>query len=553
MKNKLSFGILCKNYAFEQWEADCIRVLIQHHLIELKILIFDARSDTQKLTLSQKLKQYPYKNFLYRAYKRFFLKAKAYQIVSLENELHAIPFIKCKTVRKGKHSDYFEEQDIAHIQSLGLDFLLRFGFNIIKGDILKSTQYGVWSFHHADNNFIRGGPVGFWEIFLKRNTSAAVLQQLNEKIDQGKILRKGYLKTVDHSFAQQIDQLMSMSATWPLQVCIEMLNGVCINEYKTNEQAVGRLYKYPTNAQFIYFTGKLFINKIRFHAKQLFLAESWQIVLLEGTLDDVVAGKKLSLKKLGKSTREQYVADPFFIPNQSPQKVLFESFAYCEKIGKIGIMDLQEQKVSFIDFGDQIHRSYPFTLWHEGACYCMPEQADSGKATLYRLDAQGEITERHDLILSFAARDSTLVFHQNKWWLFCTAAGDFENASLYIFHSNHLLGPYFPHANNPVKIDVRNARPAGNLFIKNGDLYRPAQSSASHYGHHLCINRITCLNEISFKEELVTSIDAVSFGKYVGIHHISAAQDQVLIDLKQSRFSWYNFIYECKRKLRKLF
>ncbi|MFN5712405.1 MAG: hypothetical protein ACK46S_10320, partial [Bacteroidota bacterium] len=135
---------------------------------------------------------------------------------------------------------------------------------------------------------------------------------------------------------------------------------------------------------------------------------------------------------------------------------------------------------------------------------------------------------------------------------FCTAAGDLENASLHIFHSKHLHGPYHAHSNNPVKIDVRNARPAGNLFVKDGNLYRPAQNSALHYGHKVFINQVTCLNEISFKEELVTSIDAVSFGNFIGVHHIYTAEGQVLIDLKQHQFSWYNFSHQLKRKLRRL-
>lgn len=552
MSKKISFGILCNSYLFEQWEANCIEALLQHPQIELKLLVMNAGNEQKKLSLWQKVKEYPYKHFLYRAYKRYFLKATSYRIVSLEKELKKIPVINCLVIQKGKHSTYFKSEDTALVQSYQLDFLLRFGFNIIKGDILKSSKYGVWSFHHADSDDIRGGPTGFWEIYLKKNTSAVVLQQLSEQLDQGKILRKGYVKTIDHSFAQQIDQLMGMSAGWPLQVCIDLMNGIEINHSASNSVAVGKLYKYPLNRQFINFLLILFINKFRFHYRQLFLAETWQIAMLNMSLEDVLSGKNLSTKILGNQTREYYSADPFLIKNEGSDELIFEYYSYREQIGKIGIKHLQTEEIKFIDFGDQIHRSYPFIIRHNGSCYCLPEQADAGKVTLYQLDKSGDIVNRYDLITAFAARDSTLVLHDNKWWLFCTAAGDLENASLHIFHSKHLHGPYHAHSNNPVKIDVRNARPAGNFFVKDGNLYRTAQNSALHYGHKVCINQVTCLNEISFKEELVTSIDAVSFGNFIGVHHIYTAEGQVLIDLKQHQFSWYNFLHQLKRKLRRL-
>jgi hypothetical protein len=50
------------------------------------------------------------------------------------------------------------------IQAKDLDVLIRFGFNILHGDILKSARYGVWSYHHGDNEFYRGGPSHFWDL-----------------------------------------------------------------------------------------------------------------------------------------------------------------------------------------------------------------------------------------------------------------------------------------------------------------------------------------------------------------------------------------------------
>ena len=53
---------------------------------------------------------------------------------------------------------------IAALLSHDLDVILRFGFNILRGEVLTSARYGIWSFHHGDNEFYRGGPPLFWEV-----------------------------------------------------------------------------------------------------------------------------------------------------------------------------------------------------------------------------------------------------------------------------------------------------------------------------------------------------------------------------------------------------
>jgi hypothetical protein len=50
------------------------------------------------------------------------------------------------------HTDRFEDDDIRRIRELDLDVILRFGFRLLRGAILDSARYGVWSYHHGDNS-----------------------------------------------------------------------------------------------------------------------------------------------------------------------------------------------------------------------------------------------------------------------------------------------------------------------------------------------------------------------------------------------------------------
>jgi len=55
----------------------------------------------------------------------------------------------------------FPPDAIKQIRDKQLDVLIRFGFNILKGEILTAARYGVWSYHHGDNEFYRGWPPHF--------------------------------------------------------------------------------------------------------------------------------------------------------------------------------------------------------------------------------------------------------------------------------------------------------------------------------------------------------------------------------------------------------
>lgn len=89
----------------------------------------------------------------------------------------------------------FPAEAVDAIRALNLDVILRFGFNIIRGDILGTARHGVWSFHHGDSERYRGGPPLLWELIEGNPLSGAVLQRLDESLDAGTVLSRGLLAT----------------------------------------------------------------------------------------------------------------------------------------------------------------------------------------------------------------------------------------------------------------------------------------------------------------------------------------------------------------------
>jgi hypothetical protein len=65
----------------------------------------------------------------------------------------------------------------------------------LRGEILKSSRFGVISLHHADHRTNRGGPPGFWEVYFKEDNTGFMIYQLSETVGGGNALISGRFPT----------------------------------------------------------------------------------------------------------------------------------------------------------------------------------------------------------------------------------------------------------------------------------------------------------------------------------------------------------------------
>jgi hypothetical protein len=137
--------------------------------------------------------------------------------------------------------------------------------------------------------------------------------------------------------------------------------------------------------------------------------------------------------------------------------------------------------------------------------------------------------------------------------LFVGNHDDQDEAKLFVFHAQDLRGPWQPHAANPVKCDLRSARPAGPLFMLDGALYRPAQDCSVTYGGAIIINRIDRLTPEEFAEQAVRRLAPAAHGPYPhGLHTLSGAGHLTLVDGKRHAISLASLIARGTRSSQKL-
>lgn len=548
----MRFGLLCNSLVLERWQAETIR-LLRENGIELSLIVLKDEPPENKSGLVHWLRSYPFHQLLFRLWNRFLFRPKSKVNVDISADAKGIEQLLCRTTNKGI-STIFKAEDIALIQSKKLDFLLRFGFNIIRGDILKAAKYGVWSFHHDDERQVRGGPPGFWEFMQRHEYNGVILQQLNEKLDKGLILKRHFYKVITHSYSTHLDQLYFESSQMPLQHCRELIAQPDFQAEISKSEAP--IMHPPGNWQMIKYFIKSVSRRIGFHLHDLFRQEDWNVGLIHAPLQAVIDSPEDHLaqaKWFKKPKPNTYLADPFIIEFKGENYLFYELYDYRKGKAVLACRIASENfDQQHILLEEPHHLSFPFVFEHEGELYCMPESYSANKLSLYRFDIQNrQLVWMKDLLTDMPVIDPVLQSHEGRWYLFFTLK-DLPSVHLYVYYADCPFGPFKSHENNPVKSDIRSSRPAGAFITLNNKLLRPAQDCSLHYGRAVELLEIEKLSPQHFEEKHVKRLMPLPIFNYnKGLHSLNGNAQFTVIDGKRFTFTPAGFWHQLKLKLNK--
>lgn len=280
------------------------------------------------------------------------------------------------------------------------------------------------------------------------------------------------------------------------------------------------------------------VRTLRHALRYAFEEVRWDVAVTSTPVERFVEDPRAAwLHWIARDERE-FLADPFITRTHAGNPWLL-----CETL------DRRTPCIVGIDLNDRFgHRtpligggtaaSYPYVLEVDGERWLVPEQARRNAVHAYRLN--GKVEElRAPLLDGVAALDPTIVHHDGRWWLFCTDRADAPNYALRIYWADHPAGPWHAHARNPAKVDISGARPAGNFFVRDGVLHRPAQDCRGRYGRALVIQRIDALTPEEFRETPVARIDVSVLRRKgaVGMHTLSYGEGWVALDAQFARWS----------------
>ena len=180
--------------------------------------------------------------FFNKKFLDFNYKNKIIKKLNLINQINTFP------ITKG-FIDYFDTNSVQEIKKYNLDMIYRNEFNIIKGKILNLPKFGIWSFHHGDNKYYRGGPAGFWEILNYEDTTGVTLQILNNKLDGGRVIEKGFYPTQSTFVRNNLFILEKSSSILLKNIKILYYNSNIKTRISNSKKH--KIYKYPDKLKYI--------------------------------------------------------------------------------------------------------------------------------------------------------------------------------------------------------------------------------------------------------------------------------------------------------------
>jgi len=537
--DKIKYAVMVNGDKIKRWQAEVLKQLNESNLCDCVLIISNPDSFEKR------------QGILKRVFKRgwffYFLLNRKFKVeAEQEDNLPInIPVLTIKTDKKGA-SDYFSDADISKIKEYNPVFIIRFGYNILRGDILKVAEKGIWSFHHGDERKFRGGPFGFHEIRKKSLTTGVILQKLTSKLDAGHVLMRREYITVMHSWKEMRQRLLAENND---MVLLAVKKYLVNNEPIPAESATNApIYRVPGFFSMLNFMFALIINRLCFHFKRLFIYEKWHVEV--GLTENSPFNLSIpAITKITSKSNKAFYADPFLIQLDDKQLVLSEYFSYKSKLGEIYSTLSGEKSKPWLQKSS--HLAYPYVFEHNGQNWVIPENANSGKCIAYCVDNELNIIDEKVLV-NLPLVDASLLKYNDKFYIFCGLKGQLPNEKLFVFWADCFEGPYFPHEMNPVKVSPNGSRSGGSMIFWQNEVYRPTQVYAENYGNKVLINKIIELSPKQFIEEAYCEIAPDIFGKkYKGLHTYSVCNNHFAVDLKLHKFGFAAFGFRMKQNKKK--
>ncbi|MBN1423841.1 hypothetical protein JXA88_04725 [Candidatus Fermentibacteria bacterium] len=538
----LKVGLLMDSTELPAWAFEMLKRIVNSDYAAVSLIVLNGAEKPRQSILAKFWRNRRF--LLYMAYERldrrlFRQNPEAFEPMDAEPLLTGVARMTV-TPRQTRFCDTISDEDNARIEPHGIDVFLRFGFRILKGRILQSAQHGIWSFHHGDNRINRGAPPGFWEVMEHHPTTGSVVQVLTPDLDNGVVLCRSYSATDQLSVNRNCNNYYWKSLSLVPRLLEELRRGP--ERFRARVRAENRslafyshpLYVQPSNAEFLPLLLRHWCGYARSKLKEWLSYEQW--ILLCDLRDDLSTSFRRYRPIV--PPRDRFWADPHVIHRDGNYYIFFEEFLYGRGKGHVSVMVMDEHGA----YGDPVrvlerpyHLSYPFVFEWRGQYYMIPESMENGTIEAYRcVQFPREWEFCANLMTGVEAVDATLLHHGARWWLFANMKenrGASIEDELFLFSADTPLSEeWTPHPQNPIVSDVRRARPAGRIFLYDGQLYRPSQDGSMGYGYGIRMNKIVRLDEEEYEEREVDMIEPRWNPRIVGVHTFAHADRLSMID-----------------------
>jgi hypothetical protein len=526
---QLRFGIILNALRFTRWEADCVSRLVKSGMCRLQVIVVAQRpSEHLRLRLLRVIR-YP----LWTVYAA----SSAYPQTS--KLLKSNPFSEAETIHcsQEKMAILLDNDQLKRLTDHRLDFLLSFVSAQLNGRLLAIPRHGVWLFNYGDDESNDSERPAFREVVSGAPVLRISLTQFSgSQQAAARDLRSGFFVVEPYSYAKTLDRARLASADFPVLACKDLICG---------RRGAPRSKSNSNPCEHAGVLGNrlmlgLILGPFRCRVSRVLRSAFTRVVWNSGFVDvaDLDPAKSRTASKVRwlRVRRKSIAADPFVVRWQNQLILLTENIDRADNRGFIEAWSVQNGETMPLGkvIDEPVHLSYPYTIEWQGNIYCVPEQAKAHAIVLYRaIDFPTSWERVGEMLSEVEAIDPTLFRYGSFWWLAYTDASIDRYGRLMLWYSSEFLGPWMPHALNPVKIDPRSSRGAGRPFSYGDHLVRPAQDCSGEYGARVVFNLITKLTPEEFHEDVIGELKPDPNGRYpAGLHTICLDGDTAVVDGK---------------------
>jgi hypothetical protein len=474
--------------------------------------------------LYQRLDQFLYRGFVDRT-----------AIPTVVEQLGAAPVLRLKKdfpIADGS----FSPDELRKVKELNLDLILCFSAGTLPRALLDSTRRGIWSIQHP-HPWAEWNEMGFWEVLRHEATTYCELRETSAVDGRGRAVFESFFSThLESALINRKNYFSRISTAILRQLRALWEEGRALSPPGlSNGHFPSAPIRTPTNRRlalpllrlgFTILTRKL-ERKLYHH--QWFLAFSFDDTSTE-------PGRMSGSYRKMIPPSDRFWADPFPVYREGKYYIFFEELLFKTGKGHISVTELQKDgswSTPTIILDQAQHLSYPFIFKWQGSYYLIPETHARRTIELYRCLAWPHRWELEKVLLSeINASDATVCEIEGMWWMFAAVAAEGTKAKdeLSLFFAKSPLGPWIPHAKNPVVSDVRRARPAGRVYQSDKAWIRPAQDCAGPYGRGIVMLEILRLTPQEYAEEKRARIDPYWSKRMVGTHTWNREGELTVID-----------------------
>jgi hypothetical protein len=534
---RLRVGILLDSFVQPAWIGAALTEIRAAGELELALVILNATrgdvaaSGRKKRSLLLKLghwalswRQAPYWAYLKMENRLWPAAEDPFRLSDLSETLSDVPTITVNTVRK-KFSDWFPDEAVEAILAYDLDVAQRFGFRILRGRALEIARHGVWSFHHGDYLAYRGGPAGFWEVLDGTRRTGMLLQRLTEDLDDGVPIASVFSQTDLRSV------ILNRRRYYPLGP--RVLARELVRLRRNGPPA--------PKCEWSCYSAPMFVDP-----------QPRDVAVLGTRL--LTRGSKAALRRIGVQSHAGvsciFRSDPGGAPHgglyrarplrssagaqwldpcagaYGEHRFILVSEKSTSEAARLVLMSVEAKSVRdaglpiYAESGGDVRSPASFT-WH-GTPYIYLAISGEPGLRLLRCLRWPDYWELAEICLPHVQSRSVAIAEIDQtWWLFVGAQVSPGRMAdlLHLYHAASPLGPWIPHALNPVRLGDDGVCPAGPPFSFAGSWYRPARDFTAEVGCSVAVMRIERLDSENFQE---TGAGLITPNARLGVSDVTA-------------------------------